>query len=171
MTSEELKKIAPGAAKSKCDLYAPILTYEMKAAGIDTKIRQCHFIAQLLHESGSLNYVRELASGAAYEGRKDLGNVQPGDGTRYRGRGLIQITGRNNYKICGAALGIQAEEHPDLLEQPYNAVRSAIWFWNSKKLSLLADSDDFVAITKRINGGTNGIQDRNNFLIKAKQIL
>ena len=135
---------------------------------INTELRMAHFLAQIGHESGGLIYVRELASGKAYEGRKDLGNVQVGDGVKYKGRGLIQITGRANYKACGDALGVNFELTPALLESKDNAAMSAAWYWNLKKLNVLADADDVLKITKKINGGTNGLDDRKTRLRIAK---
>ena len=152
---------------------------------INTPIRQLCFLAQVGHESGSLFFTEELASGAAYEGRKNLGNTQPGDGIRFKGRGLIQITGRANYKAVGDALAVDLIKNPTLLggknvnmcspDQLINAAMSAGWFWNSRKLNDLADKiniskpvdtganlDNFVLITKKINGGTNGLHDRLN---------
>lgn len=138
---------------------------------IDNPERQAAFLAQIAHESGSLRYVRELASGEAYEGRADLGNTEPGDGQRYRGRGLIQITGRSNYQACGDALGVDLVGNPELLEGPDLACRSAAWFWKAKGLNELADNGDFKLITKRINGGYNGYEDRVAFHERAQQVL
>ena len=152
---------------------------------INIPIRQLCFLAQVGHESGSLFFTEELASGAAYEGRKSLGNTQPGDGIRFKGRGLIQITGRANYKAIGDALLVDLIKNPTLLggknvnkctpDQLINAAMSAGWFWNSRKLNDIADKiniskpidtgtnlDNFVLITKKINGGTNGLHDRLN---------
>jgi putative chitinase len=120
-----------------------------------------HFLAQVGHESGQLRYVLELASGKAYEGRADLGNTSPGDGVRYKGRGLIQITGKHNYVLCGLALDLPLLDTPELLEEPAYAAASAGWFWHNKNLNALADLDDLVKVTKRINGGTNGMLDRD----------
>lgn len=168
MTGTELKKIAPAAKTANCNLYAPLLTAAMEKHGIVTKLRRCHFLAQILHESGSLNYVREIASGKAYEGRKDLGNVQPGDGVRFRGRGLIQITGRANYTEVAKDFGIDCINKPELLEQPEYAVLTAVWFWNKRNLNKWADADDIFTITRRINGGLNGIDDRKKYFSNAK---
>lgn len=152
---------------------------------INTPIRQLCFLAQVGHESGSLYFTEELASGAAYEGRKSLGNVVKGDGIKFKGRGLIQITGRSNYKAVGEALGIDLIRNPVLLggknvskcsnEQLKNAAMSAGWYWNSRRLNNIADTinmtkpidtgtnlANFILITKRINGGTNGLHDRLN---------
>jgi putative chitinase len=171
MTVLQLKQIAPSAKSQNCELYAPILTAEMMTGGINTQLRICHFLAQALHESGSLNYVRELASGKAYEGRKDLGNIVKGDGVKFKGRGLIQITGRANYETLSKLWEVDLLDKPELLEQPEYAVKSAIWFWNSRCLNKFADTDNIRDITRRINGGFNGLADRMQFLDRAKKIL
>lgn len=129
------------------------------------------FLAQIGHESGQLRYVRELASGEAYEGRKDLGNTQPGDGVRYKGRGLIQVTGRNNYALCGKALGLPLVEKPEMLELPEYAVESAGWYWNSRNLNSLCDLNRFDLLTKRINGGLNGYADRYKLYQNAFNVI
>ncbi len=170
MTTDQLKKIMPQAG-AKADLFAIPLTDAMAEFDINTKARQAAFIAQIGHESGQLRYVRELASGSAYEGRKDLGNTMPGDGMKYKGRGLIQITGKANYVALMMALGIDCLEHPEVVEEPVNACRSAGWFWKTNGLNELADQSNFLAITKRINGGTNGLEDRQALWAKAKEIL
>lgn len=147
----------------------------MALYGIDSPARQAAFIAQVGHESGRLVYVRELWGPTPvqrrYEGRKDLGNTNPGDGFRYRGRGLIQVTGRTNYARCGAALGIDLVDAPALLERPDNAALSAAWFWTSRGLSELADTGDFERITRRINGGLNGLNDRLKLWKSARLAL
>jgi putative chitinase len=137
----------------------------------DTPIREAAFVAQVAHESGSFRYTKEIASGEAYEGRADLGNTEPGDGVRFKGRGYIQVTGRANYKACGEALGLDLIEHPELLEDITNACRSAAWFWYIKGLNQLGDKGDFLGITKRINGGTNGWKERMAFFDRAKLLL
>lgn len=159
VTLEQLQTIMP-YARSRAAVFLLPLNDAMDEFGIDTPARQAAFLAQVCHESGSLRYVRELASGEAYEGRDDLGNTEPGDGMRFKGRGLIQITGRANYRECGRALGLPLEDEPELLEQVENACRSAAWFWKSRGLNAFADAGDFRAITRRINGGINGYTDR-----------
>jgi putative chitinase len=158
---------------------------------INTPIRQLCFLAQVGHESGGLFFTEEIASGKAYEGRKDLGNTQKGDGVKFKGRGLIQITGRANYTKLGKFLGVDLAANPTLLgaanvklcnaEQIKNAALSAGWFWDSRKLNAIADKIDitkdllthapnktaFIAMTKKINGGTNGLQDRVNRYMKG----
>jgi putative chitinase len=141
---------------------------------INTCLRQAAFLAQLAHESGQLVYMEELASGEAYEGRKDLGNTQPGDGKRYKGRGPIQLTGRANYRAAGQALGLDLEGNPEQVKTPQVGFRVAVWFWTTRKLNDLADQgtlESFRQITKKINGGTNGQADREQYWAKAKNAL
>lgn len=172
MTLDQLKRIMP-AAKSRAAIFLPYLSAAMEEYEINTPKRQAAFIAQLAHESGSFRYVREIASGKAYEGRVDLGNTEPGDGVKFKGRGLIQITGRANYKACSMALfgDERLLESPVLLETPTEACRSAAWFWKSRSLNNLADLGKFISITKRINGGTNGLADREAYYKRAKEVL
>ena len=137
--------------------------------------RVAAFIAQVGHESGQLKYVKEIwgptKAQARYEGRADLGNTQPGDGSKYRGRGLIQITGRANYAECGEALGLDLVNHPELLEKPQHACMSAAWFWSSRGLNTQADAGRFDTITRRINGGQNGAADRRELYARALKVL
>lgn len=160
----------PFGAK-RAEIYAPLLTLTMAQYEIDTPRRQAAFLAQVGHESGSLKYTLELASGEAYEGRKDLGNIKQGDGPRYRGRGLIQVTGRANYEACGAALGLDLIEQPALLEQPEHASRSAGWYWSTRNLNKYADADRFGALTRAINGGYNGLDERIWLWLTARKVL
>jgi len=155
-----LKKCMPFAASGNIARFLEPLEAAMDKYQINTRLRQAAFLAQVAHESGSLTYVKEIASGRAYEGRKDLGNTQAGDGVRYKGRGLFQITGRANYKRYGELLGLDLVEHPELLESPAAATESAAIYWNDKKLNPLADAGNFEKITKLINGGLNGYEDR-----------
>lgn len=177
ITSDILKKIAPFSG-SKASIYATLINNAAAKFNINTALRMQHFIAQLAHESGSFVYTKELASGAAYDtGRLaiSLGNTpeKDGDGQKYKGRGLIQITGRNNYKKCSLALfgDLRLIENPSILEQPEFAVASACWFWNSRGLNLVADTDNIVKITKIINGGSNGLNERKSFLLLAKKYI
>ncbi len=173
ITLDQLKKIMPYAGR-RAEMYCVPLNEAMDEFGIDSPARQAAFIAQLAHESGSLRYTLELASGAAYEGRVDLGNCEPGDGMRFKGRGLIQITGRANYASCSLALYADAEtllEQPELLEDAVPACRSAAWFWKTRGLNELADAGNFDRITRKINGGTNGAADRLAFYSAAQAVL
>lgn len=143
----------------------------MDEFGITTPARQAAFLAQVCHESGSLHYTRELADGTAYEGRADLGNTEPGDGPRFRGRGLIQITGRANYRACGTALNLDLIGHPEMLEQAGPACRSAGWFWQSKNLNGIADAGKFGTLCRLVNGGFNGLDDRISAFLNARRAL
>jgi putative chitinase len=171
VNAEQLLRIMPFAGRKRVALFAPPLDDAMREFGISTPLQQAAFLAQVGHESGQLAYVREIASGQAYEGRQDLGNVRPGDGPRFRGRGLIQITGRHNYELCGQGLHLDLIAQPELLEQAGNACRSAAWFWREHGLNRLADAGDFVRITKIINGGTNGLAERQKLYVTAKEVL
>lgn len=170
MTLDQLIEIMP-FARARAASFIDGINATMDEFEIDTPLRQASFLAQIGHESGQLRYVRELADGSAYENRRDLGNTWPGDGVRYKGRGLIQVTGRANYAACGAALGLDLLAHPELLEEPGNACRSAGWFWNMKKLNALADEDDQTRICRRVNGGTNGLADRLALYADALGVL
>ena len=173
MTPEQLVKIMP-AAKDRAGMYCKWLNIAMAAYDIDTPARQAAFLAQVAHESGSLRYTQEIASGTAYEGRSDLGNTQPGDGVKFKGHGLLQITGRANHAACSQALFGDAKvltSYPDALSSPLLACLSAAWFWDSKKLNALADVGDFDRITRRINGGLNGLDQRREFWDRAKVVF
>lgn len=159
------------AAASTARFFAPMLA-AMQSASIDTALRQAHFLAQVGHESAELRYTEEIASGAAYEGRKDLGNAQPGDGVRFKGRGLMQLTGRTNYATFGKFIGQDLLAHPEwVTTDPRLAVDVATWFWTKHDLNALADADDIRAITHRVNGGENGLDDRKAKLARAKWFL
>ncbi len=134
-------------------------------------LRLAHFMAQLVHESGGFRYMEEIASGSAYEGRKDLGNTVPGDGKRFKGRGPIQITGRANYRRYGQRIGIDIENHPEIAAVPSIGLHLALEYWKTNGLNTLADADNVLGITKLINGGTNGLEDRKQHLVKAKGLL
>ncbi|HYI39980.1 MAG TPA: glycoside hydrolase family 19 protein [Allosphingosinicella sp.] len=158
--SERARELALGAAVH-VDVY-----------GIShTPLRLAHFLAQLAHESMGFVYMEEIASGAAYEGRNDLGNVIVGDGRRYKGRGPIQLTGRSNYRRFGQKIGIDLESHPEIAALPSVGMLTACLYWSDHGLNELADADDILAITRRINGGTNGLADRKARLVKTKGLL
>jgi len=141
--------------------------------GIVTPLRLCHFLAQVCHESDGLVTTTEYASGRNYEGRKDLGNTEKGDGVAFRGRGLIQLTGRSNYAEFSASkysLGRDVISNPgDVASFPW-ALTSALFFWHRHDLNRLADKDDLAAVTKIVNGGMNGYEDRKSYLKRAKSI-
>jgi putative chitinase len=186
MTPEQLKQIVPGISDKNLRIYVPLLNAAFEKYEFNTKERICCFIAQVACESASFNYTKEIASGQAYEGRKDLGNVMPGDGVKFKGRGLIQLTGRNNYQLCSMALfrDNRLLDHPELLEEPQNALDSAFYYWFSHHLNDVCDMPDglthtwrgneysrFQWLTIKINGGLNGLTSRFGFYNKAKEIL
>lgn len=138
---------------------------------INTPFRIASYLAQVGHESGRLRYLEEIASGKAYEGRTDLGNVHKGDGVRYKGRGLIMVTGRYNYRRCGEWLGIDLESQPQLLSEPEWAVKSSLWFWDVHDLNAYADNDDLRGQTRVINGGYNGYEDRQKLYVEALMMM
>lgn len=174
ITQQQLLQILPNAG-AKAGVFVSALNAAMERNQIVGPKRMAAFIAQIGHESGQLRYVREIwgptAAQLRYEGRADLGNTVAGDGSKYRGRGLIQITGRANYAACGEALGVDLINHPELLEQPQYACLSAAWFWATKGLNTLADAGEFNTITRRINGGLNGLADRLALWAKARGVL
>jgi len=174
ITEQQLLQILPNAGRN-AGVFVPALNTAMAKYGIVNRLRIAAFIAQVGHESGQLRYVREIwgptAQQAGYEGRADLGNTVKGDGSKYRGRGLIQITGRANHAACGEALGLDLVNQPTLLEQPQYAAMSAAWFWSSRGLNTLADQGQFVKITRRINGGLTGQDDRQALYDKALKVL
>jgi putative chitinase len=171
ITADLLKKIEPSANAEIIASLAKPLSKHMTAYEIDTPLRAAHFLAQAGHESAHFRTLHEYASGAAYEGRKDLGNVMRGDGKRYKGRGIFQLTGRANYRAYGKALGLDLENNPELAADPEVSVRVACEYWKKKGLSGWADRDDVNEITRRINGGYNGLADRKGCLARAKKHL
>lgn len=186
LTQIQLKAICPAISEKNLLTYIPLLNAGFEKYQVNTKERISCFIAQVAHESGSFKYVKEIASGSAYEGRKDLGNINPGDGVKYKGRGLIQCTGRDNYQACSLYLfgGGKLLDRPEILEQPEFALKSAFWFWIKNKLNDICDKPDdwtkefknktyskFEWLTLRINGGQNGIAERKLFYEKARKVI
>ncbi len=174
ISKQQLLHILPNAGQS-AGVFVSALNTAMNHYQIVGLKRVAAFVAQIGHESGQLKYVKEIwgptKAQARYEGRADLGNTVAGDGSKYRGRGLIQITGRANYKACGEALALDLINEPELLEKPQHACMSAAWFWASRGLSTLADAGQFDKITQRINGGQNGAADRQALYAKALKVL
>jgi predicted chitinase len=168
---QQLKRIMPNLSDAKARQVLPHLNKAMQEAHINTPKRQAAFLAQLAHESGELRYFEEIASGRAYEGRRDLGNIHPGDGVRYKGRGPIQLTGRSNYRAAGRALGIDLEGHPKRAADVDVGFRTAAWFWNSRGLNKYADAGNFREVTRRINGGYNGLSSREAYYRRALNVL
>ncbi len=201
ITPDHLRSILPRLSATKINEFTDALNSAMQEFSIKTPLRQSAFIAQTAHESigysafiENLNYsadalVRtwpkhftqetgplyarqpEKIANRAYSNRIGNGNEASGDGWKYRGRGIIQITGRDNYKSCGIALGLDLIASPELLEQTLHAFRSGAWYWDSRSLNAFADASDFIGITKKINGGTIGLDDRMKYYEKAKTVL
>ncbi|MBO5407480.1 MAG: glycoside hydrolase family 19 protein [Bacteroidales bacterium] len=162
---------AYGVTYTQVKPYVEWLNMYCQEYEIDTPLRMAAFLAQIGYESGRMRYVEEIASGKKYEGRKDLGNTQKGDGMRFKGRGLIQITGRANYTELSNDVGINFVSQPLLLSLPEYAVMSACWFWDKRKLNKYADAGEFKEITRRINGGYNGLEDREKLYHNCKRML
>lgn len=172
MTGEQLIQIAGSKAPSdRLRQLASSLNDVLNHYQINTPLRICHFIAQVAHESDCFNAMEEYASGEDYEGRDDLGNTQPGDGVRFKGRGLMQLTGRSNYAEFSKAMNQDFIAQPQLVGQIPFAIWVAGWYWDTRKLNEYADRDDLEGVTLRVNGGYNGLEDRRDYLQKAKSVL
>jgi putative chitinase len=180
LTQQQLLQILPNAGR-QARVFASALNLAMERYQINTQLRMAAFVAQVGHESGQFRYVKELG-GDQYLSKYDtgplakrLGNTPEadGDGQKYRGRGLVQITGHDNYLACSKALfgDDRLLRTPELLEQAEWACKSAAWFWNSRNLNSLADVGDFIGITRRINGGINGLVERQSFYNTALKVL
>ena len=180
ITLPQLVQVMPGA-RLRAGVFLTALNAVFDRYEISRPKRTAAFLAQVGHESGELRYVRELGSDE-YLSKYDTGTLATrlgntpdadGDGQKYRGRGLIQITGRRNYLACSQALfgDDRLLREPTLLEQPQWAAESAAWFWQSNGLNELADHDQFTTITRRINGGLNGLEDRLRLWARAKAVL
>ena len=198
ITAQQLLQILPNAGQV-AGVFVPVLNTAMSRYQIVGVKRIAAFVAQVSHESGhltrlveNLNYSAdalrrnwpsrfnvELASAVARKPEQianiaygnRMGNSAPGDGWKYRGRGLIQITGKNNYRACGEALGLDLIAQPELLEKPQHACMSAAWYWATNGLNTLADKGDFTGVTQRINGGQTGAADRQALYARALKVL
>lgn len=189
ITEDQLKAIVPAIQQPDADKYLPFLQSVLPAYHIDTPARIGGFLAQVALESANFSAVREFASGQEYEGRKDLGNTQSGDGVKFKGRGLIQITGRSNYASCSEGMfkDNRLLINPALLEQPQFAVESACWYWTiAKPLNAVCDHpEDWTTVwahngktytkimweTLLVNGGQNGIVERTANYARARAVL
>jgi putative chitinase len=173
-----LKALAPGESGHRAARQAEIIsgmaaafTPTLSRYAIDTPFRVAHFLAQIAHESDGFCTTEEYADGRAYEGRHDLGNVVPGDGPRYKGRGLIQLTGRMNYALTGRALGLDLVRDPLLVNDPITYLLVACEFWTRLKINGPCDADDLYEVTRLVNGGLNGIDSRRAYLTRAKALV
>lgn len=180
ITLQQLQAMCETAdGRKKCEVFAPIFAELLPKSTINTPMRVAMFLAQALHESGEFRWLRELGSDAYLEKydtgpiAKRLGNTpaDDGDGQKYRGRGIFQVTGTDNYRRCGMGMKLPLLEKPELLEIPKNAVASAIWYWEYKGLNRHADNGALTACTIAINGGTNGIDDRRQYYTRARRAL
>lgn len=164
-----------GASEKDAAKFADIIDDVLAAHEINTPERIAAFLSQVGHESGGLHYLREIwgptKAQAGYEGRANLGNIYPGDGKKFMGRGLLQTTGRANYTKTGANLGLDLVNQPELLEQPINALESAAYYWTSHSLNEAADNEDVKLLTHRINGGYNGLVERERLYKEAREAL
>ena len=169
LTPVTLREIMPRNPDSI--FWSDVLGACLKYAEANTVPRAAALLAQLAHESGDCVYMRELGDGRNYERRADLGNVNKGDGPRYKGRGLIQLTGRKNYRAAGRAIGLDLEMHPEEAETARVAGSIAAWYWTNHGCNELADVYDFEGITKEINGGLNGWDQRCKYYVRALRAL
>lgn len=175
VNSQTMREIVPlykGAAgnaqKTIIDAVGPYLVEVLPLYKIDTRLRIAHFLAQCAHESDGFRTLEEYATGAAYEGRADLGNTKRGDGKRYKGRAPIELTGRANYRRVGTILSIDLENNPTWASLPANALKISCVFWTDKNINAKADLDDLIGVTHMVNGGENGLDQRRAYLVKAK---
>jgi predicted chitinase len=178
VTEADISRLAP---RAKAEIILPIiaaLPAALATYAINTPLRFCHFIAQAAHETGGFTLLNEAGGSVYFErhygsdtavGRR-LGNSQPGDGARYHGRGIFQLTGRANYAVFGEKLGLNLISQPELAAVPATSLAIACLYWASRGLNRFADADDVVEITRRINGGQNGLAERKRYLVLAKAI-
>lgn len=182
LTGQQLQSIMPSTPAARREALLPFLQAAMTEFAIETPARVAAFVAQLAHESGQFRFMEEIWGPTPAQGRYEpastlaatLGNTETGDGKRYKGRGPIQITGRANYKRFGDLLGIDLVSDPTRAARPELAFRIAGLFWSKKGLSELADratDDAFREITRRINGGFNGLEDRRKLYAAACTVL
>jgi putative chitinase len=166
-----LRQMCPRGAHWIIIGFADALPALCERCELSTANRQAHFLAQCAHESDHFKTTTEYATGAAYEGRQDLGNTQPGDGRRFKGRGLIQLTGRYNYEQASKALGRDFVTDPEIVAKFPAAADVSGWFWSTHKINRHADADDIKAATKAVNGGLLGLDSRVAYLAQAKRAL
>ncbi len=171
VTLTTLLAMVPAGDADHMAEWLPQLNASMWEAGCNSDARKAAYVAQLAHETDHFRTLEEYASGKAYEGRKDLGNTERGDGTRFKGRGAIQTTGRANYTSASEALGPDFVENPELLQDPRWAFAAAAHFWNTHDLNRYSDRGDIRGQTRVINGGTNGLRDREDKYSRATSVL
>jgi len=178
ITEDILLQIMPNLKKPVCAEYFPLLQQALEEFEINSPLREAAFLAQIAHESGEFKYLEEIwgptDAQKHYEPpsqkANDLGNNQPGDGKRFKGRGAIQLTGRGNYKKFGELLDLDLVTHPEWAADPQVAFRVSGAFWKLHGLNELADQQQFEKITRRINGGLNGQAERLKYYNRAKPL-
>lgn len=173
VTEERLRRLVPTGKPAIIAGIAAGFDRQGADYGVTTRLRICHFLAQAAHETDRFRTLREYggtAYFARYEGRRDLGNTQAGDGARFHGRGVFQLTGRWNYRHYGALLGLDLEANPELARDPVISLAIAFAYWRERGINEAADADDVVRVTRLINGGRNGLAERTRLLAVAKGI-
>ena len=175
-TLAQMKRLAPTGKDTILQGVVDEFPTTGAAVGLlKSKLVMCHFLAQACHESANFRTTREFwgptKAQLRYEGRADLGNNRPGDGKRYMGRGIFQLTGRANYRVFGPKLGLDIEANPDLAAEPKNSFKIACLYWTARGIGKFAEADDIVKVTKLINGGTNGLADRRALFSRAMSIF
>lgn len=187
ITAGQLKQLMPKLNISTANTYAKLLNKAMAEFGIDTPPKRNMFLAQIAHESGNFSWFSERSPNGQraeeyfrkYDFRKDLGNLTPGDGFKYRGRGAIQITGRSNYAQVGKAMGVDLIERPELLETPEMAIRASAYWWKKNGLNTHSASFPFDSLgaSVRVNGVAkklrlpNHLKERTECFVRVSQIL
>jgi len=176
--AQTLREVAPTFSGEAAERQNAIITEvgEVLAAtldtyGLQTRLRIAHFLGQVCHESAGFRTTEEFASGERYEGRRDLGNTRAGDGRRYKGRGLLQLTGRANYREYGEKLGLDLEADPERAAEPVLSLQIACEYWKKRRVNAPCDQDDVVKVTRLVNGGTNGLADRRASTGRAKSAI
>jgi putative chitinase len=173
VTRERLLCLAPSANAAIVAGIAERFDALAEDHAVTTRLRICHVLAQAAHETDGFRTLEEYGGPAyfiRYEGRRDLGNTQAGDGIRFHGRGIFQLTGRANYRRLGQLLGIDLQADPERAKEPATSLRIAFAYWNERAINAAADADDIERVTKLINGGRNGLAERARYLAKAKEI-
>lgn len=173
ITEQQVRRIMPNAMSERVKEFVKSFNEYNELFGINTPLRTAHYIAQVAHETGELKWLEEIASGQQYEGRKDLGNIIPGDGRKFKGRGYIMCTGRANYqayKDSGFCNG-DLMSHPEWLAKQPGCQKASMWFWFKNNLNKWADVDDCRGVTKKINGGFNGYAQRAYYTRVAKTVF
>lgn len=173
VTRERLLRLTPSANATIIAGIAERFDELADDHDVTTPRRICHLLAQAAHETDGFRTLEEYGGPAyfsRYEGRRDLGNIQAGDGVRYHGRGIFQLTGRTNYRRFGQLLGIDLEALPERAKEPETSLRVAFAYWSERAINAAADADDVERVTRLINGGRNGLVERARYLAKAKGI-